>query len=286
MIIVNEKQYAEERLEKNDIGENPYTTLVILSKYYYHKCGYRKKKIATLLFEFLQKTYLTESMNVSSWQDTIDKLASRAKNQQLYEIPGVRITKSEMDIIEELEDETLQRLLFTMLCIAKLNNIKNPNNNGWVNTDAKDIFEYARITCRVAKRDDYIGQLWEMGLLEFPKRIDNLNVRVTFINDKDTNEAMFISDFRELGYEYLLHNSENYIRCAECGILVKGNKNRTKRYCKDCLMYTPREFKEIECVNCGEIFKVSGSNKRTVRCKKCQELKTKEIKRNWIDNHR
>lgn len=276
MIIVNEKQYAEERLEKNDIGENPYTTLVILSKYYYHKCGYRKKKIAALLFEFLQKTYLTDSMNVSSWQDTIDKLASRAKNQQLYEIAGVRITNAEMEIIEDLEDEKLQRLLFTMLCIAKLNNIKNPNNNGWVNTDAKDIFEYARITCRAAKRDDYIGQLWEMGLLEFPKRIDNLNVRVTFINDKDTNEAMFISDFRELGYEYLLHNGENYIRCAECGILVKGNKNRTKRYCRNCIAYTPQKVKTIICVDCGCKFTVNAYNTKSCRCAECQKLEGKE----------
>lgn len=279
MIILNEKDYAEERLRNNDIGENPYITLVILSKYYYHKCGYKKKKIANLLFEFLQKAYLTDSMNVSSWRDTIDKLANRAKNQQLYEISGVRITKSEINVIEDLENETLQRLVFTMLCIAKLNNIKNPNNNGWVNTDTKELFDYARITCRVAKRDDYIGQLWEMGLLEFPKRIDNLNVRVTFINDEDTNEAMFISDFRELGYEYLLHNGENFIRCAECGILVRGNKAGTKRYCKNCVMYVPKEFKNIICIECGKEFTVKSKNNRATRCSDCQHIKQLEYQR-------
>lgn len=276
MIILNEKDYAEERLRNNDIGENPYITLVILSKYYYHKCGYKKKKIANLLFEFLQKAYLTDSMNVSSWRDTIDKLANRAKNQQLYEISGVRITKSEINVIEDLENETLQRLVFTMLCIAKLNNIKNPNNNGWVNTDTKELFDYARITCRASKRDDYIGQLWEMRLLEFPKRIDNLNVRVTFINDEDTNEAMFISDFRELGYEYLLHNGENFIRCAECGILVRGNKAGTKRYCKDCIAYTPKRFKTIVCADCGNEFDVSSYNTKSCRCAKCQMVVDKE----------
>lgn len=279
MIILNEKEYAEERLKNNDIGENPYTTLVILSKYYYHKRGYKKKKIATLLFEFLQKTYLTDSMNVSSWQDTIDKLANRAKNQQLYEIPGIRITKTEINIIEGLEDETLQQLLFTMLCIAKLNNIKNPNNNGWVNTDAKDLFNYARISCRATKRDDYIGQLWEMGLLEFPKRIDNLNIRVTFINDEDTNEALFVYDFRELGYEYLLYKGENFIRCAECGILVRGNKAKTKRYCKGCVTYVPKEFKNIMCVECGKEFTVKSKNNRAIRCSDCQHIKQLEYQR-------
>lgn len=286
MIILNEKEYAEERLKNNDIGENPYTTLVILSKYYYHKCGYKKKKIATLLFEFLHKTYLTDSMNVSSWQDTIDKLANRAKNQQLYEISGIRITKTEMNIIEKIEDETLQRLLFTMLCIAKLNNMKNPNNNGWVNTDAKDLFNYARISCRATKRDDYIGQLWEMGLLEFPKRIDNLNIRVTFINDEDTNEALFVYDFRELGYEYLLYKGENFIRCAECGILVRGNKNGTKRYCKSCIAYTPKRFKTIVCVDCGDTLTISSYNTKSCRCAECQKIADREKARLRVQKQR
>ena len=43
-----------------------------------------------------------------------------------------------MEIILGLKNKVLERLAFTMLCLAKLNNIKNPKNNGWVNAESKE----------------------------------------------------------------------------------------------------------------------------------------------------
>lgn len=277
MIILNERECAENCLKNGIFDNNPYLTLSILAKYYYHHLGYRKKKITRLLIEFLSKYYSRYEMSEISWQMSAEKLAANAGKYPLFEIPGVKITKSEMKTIVDLNNKVLERLAFTMLCLAKLCNTKNPENNGWVNSDSKDIFKYARISSTIIEREKKIGKLWQMGLLEFSKRNDNLNCRVTFINDAD-EEELFVSDFRELGYEYLLYKGENFIRCAECGILTRSNKAGTKKYCKNCAAYTPQETKEIVCVECGRVFKTKSSS-RTIRCDNCYLTERRRIER-------
>lgn len=280
MIILNEKKYAENCIRNGLIDSKPYKTLFILAKYYYHCFDYRKKKITSLLIDYLSKYYPRYELNEFSWQTSVEKIAANAGSFELFEISGVKITKSEMETILGLKNKVLERLAFTMLCLAKLNNIKNPRNNGWVNADSKEIFSYARICCKSLEREIKIGQLWKKGLLEFSKRNDNLNCRVTFIND-DSEEELFISDFRELGYEYLLYKGENFIRCADCGILIRNNKAGTKKYCKDCAIYTPKGSKKVICVDCGKEFETSSKNSKSTRCRECQNLMNREKKRLW-----
>ena len=285
MIILNEKEYAENCLQNGLIDNKPFVTISILAKYYYHCCGYRKKKITTLLLEFLSKYYPRYELNEFSWQTSIEKIAANAGTYPLHQINGIKITKSEIETITGIHNKVLERLMFTMLCLAKLSNVKNPNNNGWVNADAKDIFTYARIGCRANESDIKIGKLWQMKLLEFSKRNDNLNCRVTFINDDD-DEVLFISDFRELGYEYLLYCGENFIRCNECGILTRSNKNGTKKYCKDCSTYTPQETKKVVCVDCGIEFETDARLSNKHRCDNCQKDYRKKYQKELMRNRR
>ena len=277
MIILNEREYAENCLQNGIVDTKPFVTLSILAKYYYHECGYRKKKITTLLLEYLSKHYPRYELNEFSWQTSIEKIAANAGAYQLYQINGVKITRSEMETITNLHNKVLERLMFTMLCLAKLSNEKNPNNNGWVNADAKDIFAYARIGCKSDEREVKIGKLWQMGLLEFSKRNDNLNCRVTFV-DNDGDEELFVSDFRELGYEYQKYKGENFIRCAECGILTRGNKAGTKKYCLNCATYTPMETKIIICSDCGKEVVVGAKDHQTTRCPECYAVYRKKYK--------
>jgi DNA-directed RNA polymerase subunit RPC12/RpoP len=97
---------------------------------------------------------------------------------------------------------------------------------------------------------------------------------------------LFISDPRELGYEYLAYKGDNFIRCADCGILTRGNKNGTKRYCKDCSGYTPQETKIITCVDCGKEVFVSPLNTKTNRCPNCQSIIDREKARIRKQNQR
>lgn len=277
MIILNERIFAEDCLRNGQIIGKPLSTLSILAKYYY-SLGYRKKKITSLLIEFLKKNYPRYNDNKLDWNANIERLAANAGKYILHEIDGVWITQTEIDTITNIHSKVLERLMFTFLCLAKLANIKNPQNNSWVNVNDKEIFSLARISCKVQDRDIRIGKLNELGLLEFPKRNDNLSCRVTFVDD-ESDKVLKVSDFRELGYEYLKYNGENYINCADCGILTKGNKAGTKRYCSSCARYIPQGIKTIQCEDCGCKFEVPSLNNKTKRCPMCQSRHRKNYQR-------
>lgn len=276
MIILNEKEYAEECLKNKFIGDKPFYTLSVLGKYYYHCLGYRKKKIVELLTEFISSTYPMYECNKISWDESIDKISSKAGKYTLHEIDGVWITENELATIDNINSKVLRRLAFTLLCLAKLANIKNPKNSGWVNNDTKEIFKLARISCNVVDRDMYLCELQSLSLIEFPRKLDNLSCRIKYI-DEDNDKALFISDFRELGYEYLKYCGENLTRCCECGILFKNNKYGNKKYCKDCSGYTPQKTKTVKCIDCGTEFEVSSLNTKTTRCECCK----REYRRNY-----
>lgn len=285
MIILNEKEYAQECLKNKVVNDKPFSTLSILAKYYYHCLGYRKKRIMELLVEFMRKNYPRYDYNKMEWNNSIEKIAANAGKFTLYEIDGIWITQAEMETIEGIHNKVLERLAFTMLCLAKLNNIKNPKNNNWVSLDAKEVFSLARISCSVADRYQRLGQLNQLSLLEFPKKNDNLSCRVTYINE-NSEKLLLISDFRELGYEYLKYRGKNFIRCGECGILIRNNKSGTKKYCRACAGYVPMETKTIVCVDCGEEFTVDARLSNKCRCASCQESKVREDTRKRVQKFR
>lgn len=287
MIILNELNYAEECIRDGFIGEKPFDTLSILAKYYYHHCGYRKKQIVKELTEFMIKTYPRYKDNKDGWDSTIEKIATSCKKYKLYEIEGVSITKTEWQKIAEIHDKVLERLAFTILCLAKLANQKNPNSDGWINEDEKQIFSLARISCSVVERNVKIGKLASIGILSLPKKNDSLSIKINIMETDDANgREIFIGDFRELGYEYMKRSGQNFIRCAECGILVRGNKNGTKKYCSSCIGYTPIRSKQVICCDCGTTIDVNPKNNKTIRCEKCQEEKRKTEKREAMRSRR
>ena len=268
MIILNEKEFAENCLRTGEIPGKPFHVLAVIAKYYYHCLGYRKKKIIEGLTQFLAQNYPPYKANKISWDESIEKIARNAGKYPLYEIDGMWITQQELDTIATLEDDKMERVAFTFLCLAKYHMAKNPNINGWVNDDMNDIYEMARVVCNRYQKNVYIGMIHDHGLLEFPKRNDNLSCRVTFIND-DGDKVLHITDFRELGYEYNKYRGGDYIRCCECGILMPNNKYKKKRYCSKCSGYHVEGKRFIVCCDCGKEFYVDSKNRKTNRCEEC-----------------
>ena len=275
-IILDEKKYAENLLENGLEGGKVHNSLNILARYYYYIHGYRRKKISEMLEQFMLLNYDKYRYNTSWWDDVIDSTARKAGRKGLLSIEGIYITHKELEKISSIKNNVLERLAFTLLCLAKLGNAKSCKNNGWVNLGDKDIYKLARITCSVAERDYKLHDLLELGLIELPKRPPNMSVRVSFINDNSKNK-LFISDFRELGYEYLKYKGQNFVRCANCGILVRGNKYNTKKYCSACSKYIKLNKKILICVDCGKEFITDNMANKKIRCDKCQETYRKKI---------
>lgn len=235
-IVLNERACAEYALENLVLGSKPIETLGRVARYYY-SIGYKKKEIGSLIEDFMLKCDPT--INIVKWQATIDKQVSSADKYDLIDISGVAITQSEMEKIQAIEGKLLQRLMFTMLCLAKYGNAINPNNNGWVNRKDKEIFSLANISITTKRQSLMINDLWTMQYIGYSRVVDNININVKIIDDEST-VVLFISDFRNLGNQYMKYCGEKYIECQCCGKIVRQNKN-VQKYCNECAVEINRQ---------------------------------------------
>lgn len=235
-IVLNEKACAEYALDNLSLGIKPLETLGRVARYYYSE-GYKKREIGDLLEDFMLKCDPT--INIVKWQGTIDRLVSASDKYELIDIPGVFITKDEMNKIRQIDGKMLQRLMFTMLCLAKYGNAISDSNNNWVNRRDKDIFNLANVTITTKKQSLMINDLWNMGYIGYSRVVDNVNINVKIVND-DSPVELFIGDFRNLGNQYMRYCGEKYIECECCGKVVKQNNNMHK-YCKECAAEINRE---------------------------------------------
>lgn len=185
--------------------------------------------------------------NPVKWSATIDRQVNKSDKYPLIKIDNIPITKNEIDTIQSIKNIRLERLAFVILCFAKFSNLRSENNNDWVNREIKEIFKLARLPVVISKQCLMLNDLKKLGLIEYSKKVDNVNINVQYI-DNDSEILLRLTDFRELGYEYMLFKGEKYIRCGECGILIKQKNNRVK-YCKGCGIETKKEKDRIRMEN-------------------------------------
>ena len=214
-----------------------YVFLSIYARYLYHEKGLRKINIIKELNYYMENNY--PNYNPVDWAASLEKYANKSGKYSLCECDGIWITENELQTIEGIHDKVLERLAFTILCLAKFRNFRNPNNNNWVNYSNGEIYSLACINTSAFEKDIKFNKLRELGLIEYAKKVDNLSIQVLYIETESENK-LFISDFRKLGYEWRLYKGEKYTRCADCGILVRKTSNR-KKYCKDCGKNTKNE---------------------------------------------
>jgi len=280
--ILNERKYIEnEVLTSTKEIEKPGQILPLLAQYYYQYEGLRKKRITELLLLTLAEKYPLYPQNKNDWSNTCDRIARHTGGVKLLEIDGIDITSGELETIAQVNDKALERLLFTLLCLAKYYNAKNPNNNGWTNTDIKDIFNLAKVKGNQKERGLTLYKLKEMGFIETPKRIDKVNLRVNFIDDK-TAILLTVTDFRELGLQYNhFKGYGDYFKCEKCGLTVKTSKKNVngKCLCKSCL--NERKMRDVVCIDCGATFTVDARVAIKCRCDECQTQRNKAKKLEW-----
>lgn len=234
-VILNEVKQAEFIIKSGEIGAKPSSTLFLLGKYYRQKEELSKEQTFEGLNNFMNQHY--KNYNPALWEDIIEDISRKSNKYPLKEIEFIGITQSEINKIAELKNIKYEKLLFTALCYAKLHNIASENNNGWANMTIKELFMISRVTVKhSADKFLYLNDLEKTGCISFSNKNDNLNIKVNII-DTSTNPILEITDFRELGYEYLHYIGDGkFIRCSECGRLVRkvSQKDFSTKYCAQC----------------------------------------------------
>ena len=231
-IVLNEYDWAERALKDKALGKKPYETLSRVAKYYTYK-NYTRKEVRRLLDEFLLQCEPTASL--VTWSDTLDNAAKYASKYPLIMIEEIIVTKPEMEKIDALPGKQLRRLAFSLLCIAKYLYAVSPNTSYWVGTPDNEIMKMANINTSIKRQSSMFGQLKDAGMIRFSKQIDNLSVQVLFVEEGEP--AVRITDFRNLGYQYMKYHGESYFECAHCGLTDKiksATQRRPQKYCAQC----------------------------------------------------
>ena len=251
-IILNEKTYAEKLINDKTVHPKELSYDLNILVRYLSSSGLNKEEIYKYIEEFMSEAY--PNFDINLWYKYIDRYINKAKRRKLFEIEYVPITQNELDKIKEVKNPQKERLLFTLLSLAKLNNLKSETNNNWVNYDEKIIFQLARVSCSDRNRNIMIYELKEAGYVKNSKR--SLNIQVCFIDNSST-PVLRLTDMRELGYQYEELKKKTLIRrCSTCGkpFRLKSQKDRT-RLCFDCKKKDDTEKVKIKhCEICGEPF--------------------------------
>ena len=277
---MNEYTYAENLLNKQDLkacdlGDKPSSTLNLLARYY-REIGKNDDEIKECLSDFLNRC-LKDKYKESKWIDSIFYQVIKSKKYNLKKVDNVIVTKSEMEIIQSVKGKTRQKVLFTLLILAKYYNAVSDKNKNWTNLEYKKIFKLANVQLSIQNQALLINDLYNCGFVNVSKNVGKPNIQVNFV-DNESDTVLTITRLKDLGKEYLMFCGEDYIRCQKCGTLVKNYKN-TNKYCKTCGQYQPIETKTVICVDCGKEFSVDARITNKIRCDECQgEKKRKDTK--------
>ena len=228
--ILDEEKWAEDTIASATIDGSHMETLARLARYYYEK-GYKTNEIREELNKFLMRS--DKYADVSGWKDAVARCVRQAGRYRLLVADGVDITKSEIEKIDLLKGVLKKKVMFTMLCVAKYYNLRNPEmNNNWVNTKMKEIFGMADVQITMRRQCMLVNDLITDGYLKPSVAVDNTNMNVQIVDD-DSEVVLTVTSFRDLGNQYLMYKGARYVVCAECGAVVKKNSNNQK-YCRKC----------------------------------------------------
>lgn len=228
-IVLNEREWAENAIAERNLGKRPSETLNRVAKYYFQCEKYKKSEVREKLEDFLLKC--DPNIILVKWADAIDRAVRAADKYPLIHIDSVGITRGEMETIHSLPGKQSRKLAFTMLCVAKYWDAVQPKNNGWVNTQDREVMAMANISTSIKRQNELLHEMRNMGLIGFSKRVDSLNIQVLFMDD--TEVCVGISDFRNLGNQYSLQCGEPFFQCAQCGLTIR-KKNNAHKYCPQC----------------------------------------------------
>lgn len=140
--------------------KKPAQTLGCISRYLCYE-GYEKPQIEETLHRFMRENYA--NYHAVQWSAAIEHISSRADRRPLLQANQIEITQEELASIRALASQPLERLCFTLLCLAKYAQLINPANDGWVTQKWSAIFRMAHVQAGKERQAAMLHTLREKG---------------------------------------------------------------------------------------------------------------------------
>ncbi len=236
-MIINEVGFVEKWLAKRQVPDHMgiKTWLKYLIKYFYQSCiGMSLKEYKNTIIRTMDKFNVSPAI-YQEWKYG-DWIYNRCGNARKGKFPTelrrpkeVVITKPEMDLINSANNERERKFLFTLYVLAKI----IPNPSGWVNCSLNELFKLANLSVPAKDRGWFMGNIDRQGLLDYDHTLRTYGNKVRLI---DGEPEIIITDFENLGRQYIILTKPEWKMCKVCGKLIKKTSNvgRPLLYCKDC----------------------------------------------------
>lgn len=245
-VIIKESEILKNAL-MGDVGKKPMETLRIMTKKYFSE-GKTKDEIFNEINEYMEENYI--GYKASKWQSLITQMiksVSKYNNYEIIDVDEVYISEGEWNKILELKNTQLEKLAFILLVYQKINIIKNPNSDGWINQNYTDIFKEASVGSKLNGNEQkrLLNNLYVIDYISQKQSCDATSLKINYI-DLNSEIKITINNFTNIiGYYNMYKNNIKYIECEVCDkmVKVKNSKNTSQKYCNKCKKIKENEKK-------------------------------------------
>lgn len=270
MMILNEEKYVKDLLlGKNKDVKSAIKKIGYITRYNLHVLGKDDNENYASTVKWMTKHQ--DNFDESAYSNAISNAIKVAKKRVFYNIDSIVVTKNEFEKIKSLENIREEKVLFVLLCMAKLQALSVGFTDGLVKYSITDLCKMARISVPADDREYILHDILTKGLISCPKKNDTKCLKVNFIDvDGDVQLILNEVDCQELAYVYLREkDGKGFKRCKSCGRLMRSNGH--KDVCTYC-EHSPKDATHIWCIDCGEEVEVNKLDAKTCRCKECQSI--------------
>lgn len=245
--FMDEKLKLKELLNNNKIINKDTTTYIILYIKHLKSEGKNKTQIRNELDALLSQNL--KGFVLADWETTLRALVNKytqKKFRGFKEPQSINVTKDELNFIKSFDDENIEKLLFVMLIVAKVNPQKNEETGMttyWVNGNLKEIFRLAKYKFksripRDQQRNYVLHDLAQQDIFNIKTVVNSNSLILNYCNSNiDENGLKLLinqTNYEELVYYYLRWKGYKIIECERCGKLVEVKNNNRTIYCKEC----------------------------------------------------
>lgn len=285
-MILNEEKYAKDVLtgQRDDV-KSIRQKIDLIARYNHHVLHKNSDDSYSSIIKWLEKHH--DIFSEQGYSNIISDCIKKAAKRPFYHIDSVKITKKEMGIITAQNNLRYEKILFVLLCMAKVQKASYGFDNGLISYNITDLFKTARVSVPVDERENILHQFLKLDLIGLPMKNDTKCLFVKFMDESEDDVVLELNeqDCGELAYAYLKYTGKSKVfRCAKCGKLIKQSK-KFGDLCKGCQESTTN-MRTKWCIDCGKEFQIDSRNMTKCRCDICQHEADKIYHREYMRNKR
>lgn len=275
-MILNEEKFARDVLtgQRDDV-KSIRQKIDLIARYNHHVLHKNSDDNYSSIIKWLDKHH--DIFSEQGYSNIISDCIKKAVKRPFYHIDSVKITKKEMDVIMVQNNLRYEKILFVLLCMAKVQKISYGFDNGLISYNITDLFKTARVSVPVDERENILHEFLKLELIGLPVKNDTKCLFIKFMDESEDDVVLELNeqDCGELAYTYLKYSGKGKVsRCSKCKKLIKQSK-KFGDMCKGC-KDSPIDIKTKWCIDCGKDFSVDIRNMTKCRCDECQYEYRKE----------